>query len=225
MTPMPQPPADPPRFATRDPGEPGFWDERFRAGFMPWDAGGAAPAFLRWLQQQGSGRGRRVLVPGCGRGYEAAALDTAGFDVLAIDYAAEAVAQARAVLGAPLADRVLRQADFFDPRADWAAAPFDLVFERAFVAALPPALWPRWADRVAALLRPGGSLCGLFVIDPEGARRGKGPPFATEMDALHRLLDADFQLTTQAAVPAAESLPVFAGRERWLAWTRRPVGP
>ena len=58
-----------PHFDTRDPAESAFWDERFAAGFTPWDAEGVPAAFTRWLQALGAGRGRRVLVPGCGAAY------------------------------------------------------------------------------------------------------------------------------------------------------------
>jgi protein-L-isoaspartate O-methyltransferase len=206
-------------FDTRDPAQAAFWDERFAAGFTPWDAGGVPPAFTRWLQSLGPGEGQRVLVPGCGAAYEVAALDAAGFAVTAIDYAAAAVAQARRVLGSALAARTLRQADYFA----FEAAPFDLVYERAFVAALPPALWPQWAARTAQLVAPGGRLAGLFVVETALPAQRRGPPFVTTLAELRALLDGAFALAADAEVPAAESLPVFAGRERWLDWQRRPA--
>jgi hypothetical protein len=67
----------------------------------------------------------------------------------------------------PLADRV-RQADFFAPIAE---APFDLVYERAFLCALPRRLWPSWATRVAELVKPGGRLAGTFLLTTATAAR------------------------------------------------------
>lgn len=214
--------AAPPAFATRDPAAADFWDERFAAGFTPWDAGGAPPAFTRWLAALGPGAGRRVLVPGCGSAYEVAALDAAGFAVTAIDYAAAAVAHARAVLGAPLADRVLRQADFFDFAQDavGAAPVFDLIYERAFLAALPPAWWPKWAARCDALLAPGGLMAGLFVLEAAVPAPRRGPPFASGRAEIDALLSRAFALQQSDPVPAAESLPVFAGREHWMVWRK-----
>jgi hypothetical protein len=219
--------AEPPAFTTRDPAAADFWDERFAAGFTPWDAGGVPPAFARWLATLGPGAGRRVLVPGCGSAYEVTALDAAGFAVTAIDYAATAVAQARAVLGAALADRVLRQADFFNVAQDAAGATprFDFIYERAFVAALPPALWPLWAARCATLLAPGGVMAGLFVLENAVPAPRRGPPFATTRAELDALLAADFALQQAQPVPVAESLPVFAGREAWLVWQRCAASP
>lgn len=206
-----------PSFSQRDPAQPAFWDERFAADFTPWDAGGSPPAFLRWLDALGPAAGRRVLVPGCGAAYEVVALDDAGFSVTAIDYSTQAVARARALLGDARADRTLRLADFFAVDI----APVDFVYERAFVAALPPALWPRWAARVAQLLVPGGALAGLFVLEEAVPSPRRGPPFVTTLDELRALLAPDFELASADAVPAHESLPVFAGREHWLTWRHR----
>jgi len=211
----------PPEFHERDPTLPQFWDERFAAGFVPWDAGGVPRPFERWLNALGPGGGRRVLIPGCGAAYEAAALDAAGFAVTAIDYAPAALARARQVLGTALADRCLQQANFFA----FEESPFDHVYERAFLAALPPALWPQWAARLACLLAPGATLAGLFVIEPELPHPRRGPPFATSVDELQRLLGAAFALEIVQAVPAGESLPVLAGREHWLQWRRRVANP
>ena len=205
-----------PDFPTRDPAQPAFWDERFAAGCTPWDARGVPPAFARFVAEHGAALGRRVLVPGCGSAYEAALLDAAGFEVLAIDYAAAALARARAVLAADVAARVLRQADFFT----FDAAPFDWIYERAFLPALPPALWPRWATRVRELLVTDGVLAGFFFLDETAAEPRRGPPFAAaraELDALLR----GFRCEQHLAVASDESLPVFAGRERWMIWRRR----
>ena len=203
-------------FATRDPAQPAFWDERFAAGFTPWDARGVPPAFGRWLGQGGPASGARVLIPGCGAAYEVAALAARGCEVLAIDYAPVAVERAREVLGADLGRRVV-QADFFA----FEDAPFDWIYERAFLAALPLRLWAAWAQRCAALLRPGGSLAGFFFVDEAAAEPRRGPPFAVTSAELHGLLDAAFDLVADGAVAAEESAAVFAGRERWQQWRRR----
>jgi hypothetical protein len=205
-------------FSTRDPAQPAFWDERFAAGFTPWDARGVPPALTRFLAGGGMSLGRRGLVPGCGSAYEAALFDAHGFDVLAIDYSAAALARARSVLAADVAERVLRQADFFTVDA----APFDWVYERAFLAALPPALWAAWAARVSQLLAPEALLFGLFFIDDTAAqsKARRGPPFAIARSELDCLLGESFACLDEQAMPAEESLPVFARREHWMVWRR-----
>jgi SAM-dependent methyltransferase len=192
----------------QDSSKPDFWDTRFRGGVTPWDAGRVPPALEAWL---GARRERlRVLVPGCGSGYEVHAFHARGHEVLAIDFSDAALEAAARVLGelAPLA----RKDDFFG----LAAAPFDLLYERAFLCALPRRVWRDWARRMAELVRPGGLLAGLFYLcDNE-----RGPPFGTSTAELRALLEPAFALEDDRPVPTEESLPVFAGRERWMAWRR-----
>jgi len=204
-------------FSTRDPSQAAFWDERFAANFTPWDQGAVPPALVRWLARAPFAAGARVLIPGCGSAYEAAFLDAAGFDVISIDIADAALARARAVLPADVAERVLRKADFFG----FAAAPFDAIYERAFLCALPPRLWPAYAARCAELLQPESRLAGFFFIDPAPRQPRRGPPFAMTRAELDALLAPAFECTEDQAIPSGESIAVFAGRERWMVWRRR----
>ena len=193
----------------QDSSRPEFWDERFRGGVTPWDAGGVPPALREWLAKSASRK--RVLVPGCGSGYEIRAFVERGDEVLAIDFSAAAVEAARRTL-ADLADRV-RQADFFALDE----APFDLVYERAFLCALPRRTWRDWARRTAELVRPGGELAGFFYLDDNE----RGPPFGVSEEMLQSLLTEKFMRTENQTVPAAQSLPVFKGKEVWQVWKRR----
>jgi SAM-dependent methyltransferase len=198
-----------PEFPKRDPADPEFWDLRYEANFAPWDAG-KVPARLREFVAA-SPAPRRALVPGCGSAWDVRFLAESGWNVTGLDFSAEAVAAARALLG-PHGDRV-RQGDVFAPIA---GEPFELVYERAFLCALPRRLWPDWSRRMGELVAPGGSLVGFFFLDA-GER---GPPFPlhsqSELDAL---LASSFDREEDADVP--DSIPVFTGKERWQRWRRR----
>jgi hypothetical protein len=98
---------------------------------------------------------------------------------------------------------------------DFGGRPFDLVYERAFLASLPRRMWPDYAHRLGELLRPGGKLIGFFVY---GEQRG-GPPFCLRAGELAQLLGDMFGKTAEAVVTT--SVPIFKGRERWEVWTRR----
>ena len=190
-----------------DPAGPDFWDLRFREGFMPWDAGGVPAALRKFLAREPAGR--RVLVPGCGSGYEVRAFADAGHEVVAIDFSAAAIEAAQHVLGE--LGRVVVRGDFFAH----SLGEYDLVYERAFLCALPRPLWPRWAARVAEVIRPGGRLAGFFYWSDDG----RGPPFGLKPGELESLLAPAFDRTEDASV--IDSIPVFAGRERWQIWRRR----
>ena len=196
-----------PTFESRDPSEPGFWTERFEQNFMPWDKGGV-PAALREFAER-SPRKYVTLIPGCGLGYELAYLSEAGWDVTAIDFSPAAVAAARITVG-PWATRVL-EADFFSFAPH---LPLELIYERAFLCALPRRMWPAVAARWAELLAPGALLAGFFYFD-DGL---KGPPFGIAPAELDALLIPHFERVEDVAVD--DSIAVFAGKERWQVWRR-----
>lgn len=193
----------------QDSSRPEFWDTRFRDGVTPWDAGGVPPALTEWVAKR-TGR-LRVLIPGAGTGYEARLFAGHGHEVLAIDFSDAAIEAARRELKEW--SHLVQKADFFALRQ----GQFDLVYERAFLCALPRSLWPAWGRRVAELLRPGGELAGFFYIDDNQ----RGPPFGVSREGLKDLLEHAFELTQENPVPAAESLPVFKGKEIWQVWKRR----
>jgi len=197
-----------PTFETRNPATAEFWDERFAQRFMPWDRGGVPAALRDFVQQQA--QPVAVLIPGCGSGHEIAYLAEAGWQVTAIDFSPVAVQVARSALG-QWASRVV-QADFFDfvpPQ------PVDCIYERAFLCALPREKWAAVAQRWATLLPAGGLLAGFFYFDDAP----KGPPFGILREELDALLLPAFERIADAAV--TDSLPVFAGKERWQVWRRR----
>jgi SAM-dependent methyltransferase len=190
-----------------DSSRPEFWETRFRERVTPWDAGAAPIKLKDWL----AGRpAARVLVPGCGTGYEVRLFAEHGHDVLGIDFSDAALEAARRELGSLSA--LVRKRDFFALEGC-----FDLVYERAFLCALPRSRWADWARRMALLVRPGGELAGFFFLDDNP----RGPPFGTSRIELQELLEGAFEPAEDQPVPAAQSLPVFSGREIWQVWKRR----
>lgn len=199
--------ADTPSFSSRDPLSPRFWDERFARAFTPWDRGGVPQSFRDFVA--GSPRPLWTLVPGCGSAYELVYLCEAGWDATAIDFAPEAVARGKALAGR-WAGQVV-EADFF---AWQPARPVELVYECAFLCALPPAMRPQVVARWAGLLGPGGRVAGFFFFD----QTVKGPPFGIGRAELDALMAPHFDCVEDKAV--ADSIPIFAGKERWLVWQR-----
>src|SRR5882762_8485609 len=93
-----------------DAAKPEFWEKRFRESFTPWDAGRVPGALEQFLKTEP--RDQRVLIPGCGSGYEVRAFAEAGIESLAIDFAPAAVERAQRILG-PIA-HLVRLEDFFE---------------------------------------------------------------------------------------------------------------
>lgn len=194
----------------QDSSKADFWDVRYQNNVTPWDSAGLPADFVGHAQACLQGKPSwRVLIPGCGTAYELEWLLSQGVDALACDFSPLAVSRAKAAFPA-CAERIL-EADFFGPQVD---GVWDWVYERAFLCALPPALAARYAQRMAALIPPGGVLAGYFFLRDQA----KGPPFGSSLSALQHALSPFFTLEAQQAVSG--SLPVFAPDEYWLTWRR-----
>ena len=190
------------------PEHPDFWCKRFTEGVTPWDAGRVPADLAAFAAAQE--RSLTTLIPGCGSAWEASHLASLGWPVIALDFSPAAIAAARDILGDWPGQ--LMCADFFTFEPD---ATYDLIYERAFLCALPRKLWDDWGRRVAELLTPGALLAGYFFFSEEP----KGPPFGIGKARLDELLAGNFERLVDT--PVADSIPVFAGRERWQVWRRR----
>lgn len=207
---MVTPPASPIQVKADDqrPEHPDFWCKRFSEGVTPWDAGRVPADFAAFVEERAAPLA--TLIPGCGSAWEAAWLAARGWPVTALDFSPTAIARARDVPGTAAVDLVC--ADFFTYQPQHQA---ELIYERAFLCALPRKLWDDWARHVAALLPPGGLLAGYFFV----CDQSKGPPFGILEHQLNNLLVGNFARLEDAAVD--DSIPVFSGRERWQVWQRR----
>ena len=119
--------------------------------------------------------------------------------------------RAQSLLG-PLADKV-HQGDFFEyPLGEMC---FDIIYERTFLCTFPSEFWPRYAQRIVNLVAPAGILCGFFFMGPED----EPPPYPISQVQLDELLGGWFQHIEDKLVE--DSLPLFAGKERWQIWRRK----
>ncbi len=68
-----------------------FWQQRFESQRTPWDRGAVNPALAPLVASGLLASGARVLVPGCGAGYEVEQLAASGLRPVGVDYAPAAV--------------------------------------------------------------------------------------------------------------------------------------
>lgn len=195
--------------------DPRFWDIRYVARQTPWDLGRVPAALERFLARQES-RGGHVLVPGCGTGHEIPAFVAAGYRVTALDFSPAALTQVQRRHGR-LPGVTFICGDFFT--APLSPATFDLIYERTFLCALPLERRSELVAQSAHWLRPGGLLAGLYFY---GAKED-GPPFGLTPSEAGDLFSPHFTLIADESVPAAETLPLFAGYERWQVRQRRTL--
>ena len=161
----------------------------------------------------------RVLVPGCGRGHEAALLAALGFNAIGLDVSGEGLAEARRIHGPGGPHLRWLQADLFDreglARAGLGTASLGGVVEHTCFCAIAPEQRPAYLAQMHHLLVPGGWLLGLFWCHS----RPGGPPYGSDPLGLEeQLREAGFSL--QLWEPARGS--VEGREEEWLGLRRTP---
>jgi len=193
------------------------WDQRWLAGETPWDHGEASPPLREYLERpEVSVAGMRVLVPGCGSGHDVRLLASHGAEVLGLDLSPTAVEVARRHPAAGAERYAVGDFTRYD------GGPFDGIWEHTCFCAIDPGLRGAYAEAAARLLRPGGTLVGVFYLDPwDDDEEPSPPPYGVDRQELLDLFGPQFELAWHGIPERA--YPGREGRE-WLAEFRRP-GP
>jgi methyl halide transferase len=187
------------------PSQPEFWQTLYEHEQTGWELMRAAPPLVHWFDQS-SPAGKRALVVGCGRGHEARMLASRGADVVAVDFAADAIAEARRLTPAEL-QIDYRQQDLFTLGLDPNEARYDLLVEHCCFCAIEPGRREEYVAVAARVLAPGGALVGLFRTHGGSG----GPPFSVDADEVQRLFGPRFTLA-QLTVPT-DSVAGRQGKE------------
>jgi SAM-dependent methyltransferase len=171
------------------------WNDCYERSETPWEKGRATPVLDEVIARHPAAFRGRVLVPGCGFGHDAHRLADHAMQVTGVDLAPLAIENAKALDTGNRVD--VRQADLFDLPQDLRGV-FDLVWEHTCLCALPLEMRSRYARGIASALKPGGTIAGVFFLDPDMGPGETGPPFGIgveELEALWR--EAGFEPTDQ----------------------------
>lgn len=208
------------------------WNDAWQEGTTPWDAGEIQPPLKEFFQSaagqellgttsESEGGALKALVPGCGRGYDAAYLASLGYDTIGADLSQKAIEAARTWLANqsnPPPNVKYEVIDFFN--SEVTDGGYDLVYDYTFFCALPPTLRPDWAKRMSALVKPRGHLIALaFPID-SSRPRDDGPPFPVDVEAYEAVLGAAGEWKKVADIVPETSINTHVGRERVLVFQR-----
>ena len=159
------------------------WEKAWENQLTPWDVGKAAPPLVSLLKNKTilpsiTSKKSKVLIPGCGSGYELIAFAKAGFDhVEGVDISSTAIRIAEdkleQIISADMTlseekkndirSRIsLRVGDFFSLKGK-----YSIIFDYTFCVALPPTMRLDWAKQVKSLLdAENGELVTLIFPVP-----------------------------------------------------------
>ena len=164
-----------------------FWNDRYLGDDTPWDTRRDVYPPLTKLVPQLKLMKSRILVPGCGRGHDAAWFAQQGHIVTALDYSAEAIKQAKELYG-HIPGLTFAQADVFNLPQSYDKA-FDLVFEHTLYCAILPErrndlvkIWRR------VLVDTGHLLALMFASEKKS-----GPPFGGSEWEIRQRLSKNFR--------------------------------
>jgi dephospho-CoA kinase len=216
LAPAPSVPPNRGRYAGAE--SPDHWEALYQRADTGWDLGGPAPAFVDLLAGPDAPPPGRLIVPGSGRGHDALLFAERGFDVVGVDFAPSAVAQATAAAAARgLTDRArFIQRDIFALPPEFRGA-FDYALEHTCLSALDPRLAPEYAALITRLLRPGGMYIALFFTHG----RPGGPPYTTSEAAVRALFAG--RLTIERLEPPRRSAPQRSGAELFALMRKPPA--
>lgn len=149
-----------------------FWSDRYSQSHTGWDLAEISPPLKAYFDQL-SDQSLRILIPGCGFGYEGIYLWKKGYyHVSMLDFASEPIQKIQDQCPEFPVSQLFVE-DFFQH-----TGVYDLIIEQTLFCAIDPSLRKSYAEKISELLVPGGKLVGLlFDRQFEG-----GPPFGGTKD-------------------------------------------
>jgi len=211
--------------------EDNFWGKGLEQG-VAFDASGSSPALVDLTKRQPNlaSSSTRVLVPGCGRGYDLLTFIKHCYvaQAIGLEISPSAVTIANAYIHAnaappeDAAKMTVVEGDFFKWNPGSVGGKFDLGYDYTFFCAMHPDMRADTARAWARLLKSGGVLVTLeFPLhggypDPS---KTEGPPWPVSHEDYKKVLEpAGFKLEERYEVPAELSHSGRGGREAMAIW-------
>jgi ubiquinone/menaquinone biosynthesis C-methylase UbiE len=153
------------------------WEDRYRAGDVPWDTGQPSTELLTTIKEQGIQPSRAIEL-GCGTGTNSIWLARQGFDVTAVDFSSLALAQARQKAAAAGLHVKFLRADVMDPTAFNERFPF--WFDRGCYHVVRRLDVKKFLETLERISEPGA--LGVILTGNAKEPHDPGPPVVSEAE-------------------------------------------
>lgn len=180
-----------------------YWTDRYTNSDAPWDIGEVSRPIKEYIDQL-EVDDRRILIPGCGYGYEGEYLRRKGFrNVYFLDFSREPLENIKQRCSE------IPEANFICQSVFDVEGEFDLIIEQTLFCAIDPSLRNDYVKKLANLLTPKGKLVGLLF----NKEFEEGPPFGGSKEEYLELFGRYFSSVSiedcYNSIPKREGSEVF----------------
>lgn len=186
-----------------------YWQNRYESNETGWDAGEITTPLKEYFDQI-EDKSLRILIPGCGNGYEFEYLIKNGFtNVFTLDYARTPLENIQKRTNCNKSQLI--QEDFFEHKGE-----YDIIIEQTFFCALEPSFREKYVAKMHSLLSEKGKLSGLLFQFP---LTESGPPFGGSKDEYLDLFSEKFEI--KILKTAHNSIKPRQGNELFFIFTKK----
>ena len=154
-----------------------FWDDKYINNEHKWDISGPTPAFVNWSKNLKSSK--RIIVPGCGNGYDAIHLANEGHNVFAIDFSSKVIDNLK---NKKIDNLNIVLDDYFNLPSKF-NNKFDYFLEYTFLCAINPDRRMEYIEKSFDLLNSKGKYVGFLFPVNKPLNEG-GPPFGVDLEKI-----------------------------------------
>ena len=169
---------------------PIFWNEIYKNNQAGWDLKSPNPVLLEIMNKKEFLQPCNILIPGCGKGYDAVTAAKLGYNVTAVDFSPLAISFAKQLAEKESANVKFLESDIFKITKNGDEG-FDAIYDYTSYCAINPERREEYAKKLSDLLKPNGKLIAhLFPVED---RKG-GPPFGIDVNDTFNIFSKYFQL-------------------------------
>lgn len=167
---------------------PEFWNNLYNENKNGWNTGSVYPVFIDLIERKLL-KPCKILIPGCGFGYEAIYAAKNGFEVTALDFSEHAISFAKDLAEKENVNIEFLCEDLFNIKNK--ENYFDAVYEYTTFCAVNPERRNEFAAKISLLLKKEGKL--YSIVFPIDGREG-GPPFAVNIIEFYKIYSQHLKL-------------------------------
>ena len=182
-----------------------FWNNLYKTIQTGWDIGYPSTPLKTFIDTL-EDKDINILIPGCGKAYEAEYLHQKDFrKVTIIDFSHLALAEfSKRVPDFPK-DQLI-EGDFFEHQGQ-----YDLILEQTFFCAIYPNLRKNYVKHTSDLLNNNGKIVGLLFAEEFGSDH---PPFGGNKEEYQKLFSSHYEIEYMQI--ADNSIEARKGRELFI---------